>query len=140
MKKYLLSLLVVLSSNLVFGQFNSTNLKAEYGSENVYTYGNLRLYPVRANDVFLALHDNIGDYTILAEAVEKKKIVVTEVSNSGTVNTLFAENLSSDSIYVMAGEIVKGCLFYTSFPCDPRASVDSCGRRVLYQKNNNKNI
>ena len=100
MKKYLLSLLVVLSSNLVFGQFNSTNLKAEYGSENVYTYGNLRLYPVRANDVFLALHDNIGDYTILAEAVEKKKIVVTEVSNSGTVNTLFAENLSSDSIYV----------------------------------------
>ena len=108
MKKYLLSLLVVLSSNLVFGQFNSTNLKAEYGSENVYTYGNLRLYPVRANDVFLALHDNIGDYTILAEAVEKKKIVVTEVSNSGTVNTLFAENLSSDSIYVMAGEIMKG--------------------------------
>ena len=108
MNKLLLCLFVVSLTTSVFAQYNSTNLKAEYGSENSYTYGNLRLYPVRANDVFLALHENIGDYTVLEDAVEEKKIVVTEVSGSGTVNTLFAENLSTDSIYVMAGEIVKG--------------------------------
>lgn len=108
MNKLQLSLFVVSFTTTVFAQYNSTNLKAEYGSENAYTYGNLRLYPVRANDIFLALHENIGNYTVLEDAVEKKKIVVTEVSGSGTVNTLYAENLSSDSIYVMAGEIVKG--------------------------------
>lgn len=108
MKKLFYAMNIIALTTTVNAQYNTTNLKADYSSESAYTYGNLRLYPVRANDIFFALHKNIGEYAVLADAVENKKIVITEVSGSGTVNTLFAENLSTDSIYVMAGEIVKG--------------------------------
>ncbi|MFI5171657.1 MAG: ARPP-1 family domain-containing protein [Chitinophagales bacterium] len=108
MKKLIFTLFACAQFLFAYSQYNSVNLKADFTSGNIYTYGNLRLYPVMANEVFLALHKNIGEYTVLADAVATNKISVTELSQSGSVNTLYAENLSQDSIYVMAGEIVKG--------------------------------
>lgn len=110
-------------------QYNSENLKIREAVS--FTYKNLRLYPVFANQVFLDEHKDISKYTSLQKAVAEKKITVTETGSSsntnagnnmrasvnvnqdseggnGTVNTLFIENTSNDTIMIMAGEVVKG--------------------------------
>ena len=130
-------------------QYNSANLKIiSTGGEDdpanfnlSFSYDNLRLYPIIANDTFLAEHNNIGDFTLLKDAIEKDKILITEtgarlqperefnnqseqgspqnnqiIQNnsisggnvSGSVNTLIAKNISTDTIFIMAGEVVKG--------------------------------
>jgi len=91
-------------------QYNLDNLKLtanEYSVER-YTHDKLRIYPIRCNEAFTQAHRDVGNYTNLKDAIEKNKIKVSEVDESGTVNTLMAENKSQDSIYIMAGEVVKG--------------------------------
>lgn len=115
-------------------QYNTDNLKIREAVS--FTYKNLRLYPVFANQVFLDEHRDISKYTSLQKAVAENKITVTETGSaananainnaaqhndrahptvnqssgggSGTVNTLFIENTSNDTIMIMAGEVVKG--------------------------------
>jgi len=108
MKKTAFIIPALLQGILVMAQYNAENLKTDYTGETTATFESLRLYPVHANDVFLRLHQNIGKYTVLENAVKDQKLMVSEVSGSGTVNTLYAENVSTDSIFIMAGEIVKG--------------------------------
>ncbi len=115
-------------------QYTTDNLKIREAVS--FTYKNLRLYPVFANQVFLDGHKDVSNYTSLEKAVAEKKIAVTETGSaantnvvnpdaghhtrnhatinqgsdggSGTVNTLFIENTSKDTILIMAGEVVKG--------------------------------
>lgn len=172
--------------NFGFAQYNKKNLQVmkspryrhETSNEEsvdkydmTYTYKNLRLFPIIANDAFVNEHKDIGAFTTLKQAIQEKKIIITETgathladtnadqhntrnepvinepindtnddldnhlnqnleinniqevqqiqqiqSNSlprslgvsGTVNTLFAKNTSADTIFIMAGEIVKG--------------------------------
>lgn len=155
MKKLSLFSLIFFLSVVSFAQYNLENLSLVSESKiKNYTYENLRLYPIFANDVFLDAHKNIGNYTILKEALEQKKIIITEqviedstrnenidpgndlqqlinesnnvdpniniqqniifqqiqqsVGSGGRVNTLFIENVSNDTVYIMAGEVVKG--------------------------------
>ena len=91
-----------------------------------YTHEKLRLYPIIASETFTNANKDIGKFTILKDAIEDKKIIITEVGAtdiadstqvqsinaerdvSGSVNTLFAKNTSQDTIFIMAGEVVKG--------------------------------
>ncbi len=92
-----------------------------------YSHNKLRLYPIIASETFLDGHKDIGRFTLLKEAISTQKITISETgaasqnnlnnvnvqSNmsgevSGTVNTLFAKNNSQDTIFIMAGEVVKG--------------------------------
>jgi hypothetical protein len=90
-----------------------------------YTYGNLRIYPIMANETFINEHKNIGGFLLLKQAIKDKKIIIKETGASisenpnrvqshnsigirGTVNKLIANNVSNDTIFIMAGEIVKG--------------------------------
>lgn len=88
-----------------------------------YTYENLRLFPIVANDAFVDYHKDLGQFTLLKSAIEENKIIISEtgtrgidqnasnvgnVDVSGTVNTLLAKNVSTDTIFIMAGEVVKG--------------------------------
>lgn len=72
--------------------------------------------------IFVKLAHN-GKYTPLQKAIQEKKIQVTETTSAGsssnnasqqnsfgseTVNTLYIENVSNDTIMLMAGEVVKG--------------------------------
>lgn len=75
--------------------------------EAMYTYKNLRIYMLRANETFLNPNRSIGDYLSLQEAIKSNKIVITEV-NGGTVNTLEMQNISKDTIMLLAGEVVTG--------------------------------
>lgn len=121
-------------------QYNHENLKIKSDNassvsdttpehfDNSYKYNNLKLFPIVANKTFTDYNKDLGKFTLLKEAIEKGKIVITETgatnlanepqrqqinqsSNqnvSGTVNTLFAKNVSNDTIFIMAGEVVKG--------------------------------
>lgn len=101
-------LLFLATSLLAFGQYNSDNLKVDFNRSLTFTFENLRIYPITANDAFRYAHKDLGEFTVLKEAIEKKKILISEIEGGGSVQTLFAENVSGDSIFVMAGEVVTG--------------------------------
>lgn len=99
-----------LCSIYVSAQFNTDNLKMADEAElsQRFTYNKLKVYPIRANDNFRNEYKDIGKFSSLEEAIKNNKIKITEVGSSGSVNTLYAENLSDEPIYIIAGEIVKG--------------------------------
>jgi hypothetical protein len=106
--KRLLSLILVLVEAQLLAQYNAENLKLESMTRaNQYVFENLQLYPIRANQAFFTEHKNLGNYVTLKEALEKKKVEITEYSG-GTVNTLYIENVSKDTIMVLSGEVVQG--------------------------------
>lgn len=136
---------IILSSALLHFCFSFTSTAQEYNHSNVkilesseqnetkianpeefvtrYSLNNLRLYPIIASETFIETTRDMGKFTLLKDAIEADKIVITETgaqtneagqvqqsSNdvSGTVNTLLAKNTSADTIFIMAGEVVKG--------------------------------
>jgi hypothetical protein len=104
----------VLIAPATLAQFNKNNLKMDASNTTkVYQYKNLQLYPVRANQVFVSHYRALGNYVTLQEGLKKKKVLVTEhvndpSSSDGTVNTLYIENVSSDTVMVLSGEVVQG--------------------------------
>jgi hypothetical protein len=108
MKTKILCILLFGCVSLSYAQYNKDNLKLETPAiANNYKFKNLQLYPIRANKSFETAHRDVGRYTSLKEAMYKKKIAVTE-HGKGDVNTLFVENISSDTIIILAGEVVQG--------------------------------
>ena len=99
-------------------QYNSKNLTIHENTITQFTYKNLRLYPIYANDTFMNAHKDLGKYVSLQKALAEKKVNITESGNNANthgefssgaqVNTLQIENTSNDTIFLMAGEIVKG--------------------------------
>jgi hypothetical protein len=75
-----------------------------------YTYANLSIYLIHAAPG--AEHARL---LTLEEAMEQKKVVVYETSS---VNELAIENLSAETIYIQAGDIVKGGKQDRVFPID----------------------
>lgn len=108
--KLIATILLAAAVSPAFAQYNKANLSVEDNSEAItkLTKDKLRIYPIRANDVFRAAHRNIGSYTLLDEALEDNRISITEHEDGATVQTLMAKNNSKDTIYLMAGEVVKG--------------------------------
>lgn len=92
------------------------------------SFKNLEIYPLIAGQQFVTANRDIGKYTTLKESLAQQKIRITETesspnqnnsrnnrtqlvngsSNSASVNTLYIQNISKDTIFVMAGEVVKG--------------------------------
>jgi hypothetical protein len=106
--------------------YHSANLYTEPPADK-YRYGSLQLYPIFASSFFLRHHQHLGPYLSLEEALGQKKIVITELTSAGDqppassatqehdseldeadVNRLFAENISSDTIIILGGEVVRG--------------------------------
>ena len=75
------------------------------------TFKNLRLYPIIAKQTLKDQTKQIARYTPLKQALETKKIKITEkegTSESADVNSLYVQNTSADTIYLMAGEVIQG--------------------------------
>lgn len=110
--KKILNILLLLIASVSHAQYNASNLVLDKtANASAYQYGNLRLYPIRANDSFVKAHNNLGKYVTLEQALKNGKIEVTETgssSNSGTVNELYVKNVSSDTIMILSGEVVQG--------------------------------
>lgn len=109
--KSLFALLMVLPA-LCFGQYTYNHLQVNFletpAAVKDYTYLNLRLYPVYAKGSFRSQFKNLGHYMPLQEAVQKKKVKITEKPNGGTVNKLTIENISSDTVIIVCGDVIKG--------------------------------
>ena len=111
MKPTVFTILLVLPM-VCLCQYTYKNLQVNFlenaESAKNYTYGNLRLYPVYAKDSFKTVFNNVGKYTALQEAVQKNKVKITEKNSGGSVNDLTVENISSDTIIIICGDVVKG--------------------------------
>lgn len=111
MKKILLVSLLTLP---LFGlsQYTYDHLRIRFlltdSASKHTTYENLRLYPIYAKESFSREFQTIGKYMTLQEAIEKKKVRITEKNNGGTVGSLNIENTSNDTIIVITGDVVKG--------------------------------
>lgn len=88
--KKLLVILLLSAAHICPAQYNAMNLTLDKMSNTeAYRYGNLKLYPIRANDSFFNAHRNLGKYVTLEQALKAGKIEVTETGtsrNTGTVN------------------------------------------------------
>ncbi|MEO7990779.1 MAG: DUF6569 family protein [Chryseolinea sp.] len=108
--------------------YHPENLRIKAPSEK-HHYGNLQLYPIFASSFFLEHHQHLGPYLSLQEALKQKKIIITELSDKNNqqdttvasvvdsvatvfdeaeVNRLFVENIFSDTIIILGGEVVQG--------------------------------
>jgi hypothetical protein len=110
MKQILLSLAFSLTLILdLSAQYKSENLKlAQVTGSDKYVYQHLLLYPIRANRAFLEAHKNLTKYVTLEQALKAKKVLITEQSNGGNVNSLLFENTSKDTVMLLSGEVVQG--------------------------------
>lgn len=118
-------------AGIAFAQYNAENLSIKENEAIHFTYKNLRIYPVYAAAAFIAANKNVGSYLSLDSALAQKKVAITEQggaagavnefqnnlvlsdgegyhSGGATVNTLSIENLSNDTIMLIAGQVVKG--------------------------------
>ncbi len=98
----------VLAQYKLGGNYLVYNKSASADELKKLTCENLRLYPVIARDSFKLAFRNLTKFTPLKQALEQKKVVITEKGNGGTVNTLIIENKSKDTIIVNCGEVIKG--------------------------------
>ncbi len=76
-----------------------------------FTHKNLRLYPVKAKEALKEQTRQFANYTPLKQAMDKKKVRIMEKEGSGEgsdVNSLYIQNTSSDTVYIMAGEVIQG--------------------------------
>jgi hypothetical protein len=111
MKSILLAVLTAMPT-FMFAQYTYDKLLVDFlqkGEEaKKYTFENLRLYPIHAKEGFKKEFRDVGNYMSLQDAMEKKKIKVTENMEGASVNELTVENISADTIIIITGEIVKG--------------------------------
>lgn len=81
---------------------------ADFTNPSRYTFNNLRLVPLRLKEGFREAVGHMGFYVSLHEAMLNNKLLISEVSASGSVNTLIGRNVSSDTLFIMSGEILTG--------------------------------
>jgi ARG/rhodanese/phosphatase superfamily protein len=82
----------------------------EYRLSGPYTHANLSIFLIHG-----ASRRPGAKYLTLQEAMDQKKVVVYE---TGSVNELAIENLSSEDVYIQSGDIVKGGKQDRVFPDD----------------------
>ena len=91
-----------------------------------YRFKLLQIFPIAASNEFIQAGSHLGPYITLKEAMERKVIIITEmydsvrtvnahrqnessvITDASQVNTLFIENVSEDTILILAGELIKG--------------------------------
>ena len=72
---------IFINAHHLSAQYNLQNLTlVEQENNSYFRYKNLQLFPVVANKVFLEKHKNIGNYTVLQQAIAKKQVRITEQS------------------------------------------------------------
>jgi hypothetical protein len=82
------------------GQTGKTIQAGDYRLSGPYTHKNLTIFLIHGKSIVLS-----KNFLTLQEALEQKKVIVYETKN---VNELAIENISTDDVYVQAGDIVKG--------------------------------
>src|SRR6267143_5463096 len=99
--------LIVCGGILIAGQTKNSNVQkqpetkaSDYRLSGPYTHKNLSIFLIHSKTT-----TRTKSFLTLQEALEQKKVVVYETQS---VNELAIQNLSSEEVYVQAGDIVKG--------------------------------
>src|SRR2546421_6738898 len=103
MKMMLMACALLLCANLLWAAEVAPTTRpamADCKLSGPYTHGNLTVFLIHGPDRMKG-----REFLTLAEAMEKKVVVVHETSN---VNELAIENTGSTDVYVQSGDIVKG--------------------------------
>ena len=87
--------------------YSITDQTAQSVEDKKYTFKNLRLYILKGNDEIRKSAKDLGNYLSLQDAIVKNLIEISEM-DGGSVNILSFQNVSTDTILVLAGEIVTG--------------------------------
>lgn len=112
--KRMITLLSLLAPVILFSQeYSYRTLEFNLHDEpyvRSFTHKNLRIYPIKAKASLKEQTKNYSRYTPLKDALRQQKIRITEKggNESAEVNTLHAQNLSRDTIFLMAGEVIQG--------------------------------
>ncbi|TND08592.1 MAG: hypothetical protein FD123_2096 [Bacteroidetes bacterium] len=126
MKQYLcyaaLTVFAACNAQPPAGNGNAPAGKGFYLDEKAMAFKDLQLYPIRATSGYIDEHSHFGKYKTLKEGINAGTVKVSERStdapagnlndnvsgDAATVNTLLIENTSNDTVFLMAGELVKG--------------------------------
>ena len=90
---------IVMSSLLSVLSLSACGQSTSPAAASGYTYKNLTIFLIQGKD------ELSRNYLTLEEAMKQKKITLHE---TGSVGELSVDNLSSEYVFIMAGDIVKG--------------------------------
>ncbi len=114
MKSFISSLFILLPFLSLAQEYSYRTIEfnlQDGSDQGSFTYKNLRLYPIKAKASMKEQTKSITRYTPLKQALDRKKIKITEketTNESAEVNSLYVQNTSTDTVYLMAGEVVQG--------------------------------
>lgn len=103
---YVNNAMAQLKADNLYMPISTTSKVAQKGFTN--TKQKMKLYYIKAKPELIKKYKNEANYTTLEKALNTNKIAVKEVSVGGTVNTLYFENTSKDTVILGMGDIVKG--------------------------------
>jgi ARG/rhodanese/phosphatase superfamily protein len=102
------------SSNKPSTALKSNNINVETTLNTELDYEKLRIYPIVADEDFIADYSIASNFKNLKEAIDTKGFRITEhkpfgrFEDNGAVNNLTVQNKSQNTIYLMAGDVVQG--------------------------------
>jgi len=102
------------SSTAPLNESPQNGLQVDMDHNEELSIENLRIYPITADNNFIAEHEVAANFKNLKEAIDIKGFRITEkkpygrFEDSGAVNNLTVQNKSQDTIYLMAGDVVQG--------------------------------
>jgi hypothetical protein len=117
MKKSIIFILILFSQiqTKLNAQLNKNNLELGYDKrtskfEETKTkqFNKLKLYYITAKPSLQKETKEIGNYLNLETALKQGKIIITEISKAGSVNSLLFKNISKEVIMVQMGDVVQG--------------------------------
>ena len=90
---------------------NGLLLKEEKNAE--WQHGTMRLYPIEADEELMAAHSNQANIKTLEDAMALQGFHITERKNFGRENSnwyngLTLVNKSTDTVFIMSGDVVTG--------------------------------
>lgn len=82
--------------------------------EDAIRFNDLALYPIKASNELLEANQDWTHFIPVEKAIEEKRFRITErkpfgrFTDSGAVNMLTIENKSTDTVFIMSGDVIRG--------------------------------
>jgi hypothetical protein len=91
-----------------------SNFEINLSENEALDFEKIRIYPIIATEAHIAEHAQLANFKNLKEAMDIQGFRITEkkpygrFDDAGAINSLTVQNKSQDTVYLMAGDVVKG--------------------------------